>query len=52
MQLVEKKHSRHSEIIKKQALISSLTYCKHHLMNVVNRNSLLKSKFLIEETTY
>ena len=52
MQLVEKKYFRHSEIIKKQGLISSLTYWKNHLMNVVNKSSLLKNKLLVENTPY
>ena len=52
MQSIEGKHIKYPEIIEKQALISSLTYWKNYLKNVVNRYNLLESKLLMEQTTY
>ncbi len=52
MQLIEKKHIEHPEINSKQALISSLTYWKHHLKNIVNKCSLLLGNLLREGTSY
>ncbi len=52
MQSIEKKQIGYPENYKKQALISSLTYWKNDLKNVVNRNNSLKNNLLGEVTAY